>query len=472
MTDKGIKRFDELNIARLSLISVQERIPADYRDWTVELEDGDRRYRVTCQALPEYGVPHGIDTDISAALVNLYIDQGSPPDGVVTCTPYQLLQMAGLDTSGRYYAALDESLKRLTTTTYFIAEGWRDHPRGRWTNVNFRYIDRIEFTSGEADRLDATSILRVTLPQEISRSVRAGYIKSLDLSFMQTLRRPPTRALYRLLDAQRRDPENPDAVAMAYQVGLMEWAEACKIVTDRPSMAQRTLDAAHEELIEKGFLKSVEYVGRGKKKLLHYTFGEAFIPPDPALLQDLADLGVTQTRALQLVREHGEKTVEEAVSRCRAVLSTGFKPRSRPAFFVDVLRHPGKYEPPQEPVAALKAPVKAQQSPPRPSPQPNLFEGSSGASEEEVDGEARLRAMPREKQVEEVMRTLTFLLRNDLKLQELDTLRLALDEGLEDPLEIKAWAIRGISSGQKSSVVRDLRARLSLSLARSSDPPR
>ncbi|GGB56320.1 replication initiator protein A [Deinococcus soli (ex Cha et al. 2016)] len=472
MTDKGIKRFDELNIARLSLISVQERIPADYRDWTVELEDGDRRYRVTCQALPEYGVPHGIDTDISAALVNLYIDQGSPPDGVVTCTPYQLLQMAGLDTSGRYYAALDESLKRLTTTTYFIAEGWRDHPRGRWTNVNFRYIDRIEFTSGEADRLDATSILRVTLPQEISRSVRAGYIKSLDLSFMQTLRRPPTRALYRLLDAQRRDPENPDAVAMAYQVGLMEWAEACKIVTDRPSMAQRTLDAAHEELIEKGFLKSVEYVGRGKKKLLHYTFGEAFIPPDPALLQDLADLGVTQTRALQLVREHGEKTVEEAVSRCRAVLSTGFKPRSRPAFFVDVLRHPGKYEPPQEPVAALKAPVKAQQSPPRPLPQPNLFEGPSGASEEEADGEARLRGMPRERQVEEVMRTLTFLLRNDLKLQELDTLRLALDEGLEDPLEIKAWAIRGISSGQKSSVVRDLRARLSLSLARPSDPPR
>ena len=57
MTDRGIKRFDELNIARLSLISVQERIPADYRDWVVELEDGDRRYRVTCQALPEYGVP-------------------------------------------------------------------------------------------------------------------------------------------------------------------------------------------------------------------------------------------------------------------------------------------------------------------------------------------------------------------------------------------------------------------------------
>ena len=213
-------------------------------------------------------------------------------------------------------------------------------------------------------------------------------------------------------------------------------------------------------------------MGRGKKKLLHYTFGEAFIPPDPALLQDLADLGVTQTRALQLVREHGEKTVEEAVSRCRAVLSTGFKPRSRPAFFVDVLRNPGKYELPQEPAAALKAPVKTQQAPSRPSPQPNLFEGPSGASEEEVDGEARLRAMPREKQVEEVMRTLTFLLRNDLKLQELDTLRLALDEGLEDPLEIKAWAIRGISSGQKSSVVRDLRARLSLSLAQPSDPPR
>lgn len=65
MTDKGIKRFDELNIARLSLISVQERIPADYRDWTVELEDGDRRYRVTCQALPSTAY-HTASTPTSA----------------------------------------------------------------------------------------------------------------------------------------------------------------------------------------------------------------------------------------------------------------------------------------------------------------------------------------------------------------------------------------------------------------------
>ncbi|MVN86394.1 hypothetical protein GO986_06405 [Deinococcus sp. HMF7620] len=467
MADKGIRHFDELNIARLSLISVQERIPADYRDWSVELEDGDRRYRVTCQALPEYGVPHGIDTDISAALVNLYIDQGSLGDGVVTCTPYQLLQMAGLDTSGRYYSALDESLKRLTTTTYFISEGWRDHPRGRWTNVNFRYIDRIEFTSGQADRLDATSVLRITLPQEIARSVRAGFLKSLDLSFMQTLRRPPTRALYRLLDAQRRDPENPDAVAMAYQVGLMEWAEACKIVTDRPSMAQRTLDAAHEELLEKGFLKSVEYVGRGKKKVLQYTFGEAFIPPDPALLQELADLGVTQTRALQLVREYGEVAVEDAAGRCKAILATGYKPRSRPAFFVDVLKHPSKYVVPEGVMPPQKPAQKAQRSKTAIQPQPTLFEGPSGASEEEIDEDARLRAQPRAKQVEEVMRTLTFLFRNDLKLQELDTLRLALDEQLEDPLEIKAWVIKGISSGQKSAIVRDLRTRLSLNFPRS-----
>ena len=471
MADKGIKRFDELNIARLSLISVQERIPANYRDWSVELEDGDRRYRVTCQALPEYGVPHGIDTDISAALVNLYIDQGSPADGTVTCTPYQLLQMAGLDTSGRYYTSLDESLKRLTTTTYFISEGWRDHPRGRWTNVNFRYIDRIEFTSGEAEKLDASSVLRITLPQEISRSVRAGYIKSLDLSFMQTLKRPPTRALYRLLDAQRRDPENPDAVAMAYQVGLMEWAEACKIVTDRPSMAQRTLDAAHEELIEKGFLKNVEYLGRGKKKMLQYTFGEAFIPPDPALLQELADLGVTQTRALQLVREHGEQTVDDAVVRCKAILAAGYKPRSKPAFFVDVLKNPGKYQLPEGVSEARKATAKGQQGKARGSGQPSLFEAPLRPSEEEVDADALLRAQPREKQVEEVMRTLTFLLRNDLKLQELDTLRLALDEGLEDPLEIKAWAIKGISGGQKSTVVRDLRTRLGVKLQALRDQP-
>lgn len=463
MSEKEIKRFDELNIARLSLISVQERIPQGYRDWSVELEDGDRRYRVTCQAMPEYGVPHGIDTDITAALVNLYIDQGSPADGSVTCTPYQLLKMAGLDTSGRYYAALEESLKRLTTTNYFIAEGWRDHPRRRWTNVNFRYIDRLEFSSGEAGRLDASSILKITLPQEIARSVRSGYIKPLDLSFMQTLKRPPTRALYRLLDSQRRDPEHPEVVAMSYEVGLMEWAEACKIVTDRPSLAQRTLDAAHEELLDKGFLKSVEYVGRGKKKVLRYTFGEAFIPPDPLLVQRLADIGITYTRVLQLVREYGEALVEDTLLRYGNIIAGGYKPRSRPAFFVDLLKNPTKYQIPEGAVVASEGPQKAQQEVQRGRRAGKSLQGPSRPLQEEVEGgDDTTPRLSREQQVEEVMRTLTFLLRNDLKLPELDTLRLALDEGLEDPLDVKAWVLRAISSGQKAAMIRDLRARLSL----------
>jgi len=464
VTEKKIERFDELNIARLSLISVQERIPPGYRDWSVELEDGDRRYRVTCQAMPEYGVPHGIDTDITAALVNLYIDQGAPQDASVTCTPYQLLQMAGLDTSGRYYAILDESLRRLTTTNYFIAEGWRDHPRKRWTNVNFRYIDRLEFSSGEAEKLDASSILKITLPQEIARSVRSGFIKPLDLSFMQTLRRPPTRALYRLLDAQRRDPENPEQVAMSYEVGLMEWAEACKIVTDRPSLAVRTLDAAHEELIEKGFLKSVEYLGRGKKKVLHYTFGEAFIPPDPLLLQGLTDLGITPTRALQLVREHGEALIEDTLVSYQTIVSGGYKPRSRPAFFVDLLRNPGKYRLPDGSVMTSEGVKKAQQEEVKGKGSKRGSEAPSRPSQEEAPEEAdlALRALPRERQVEEAMRTLTFLLRNDFKLTELDTLRLALDEGLQDPLDLKAQVVRAVSSGQKAGMIRDLRARLSL----------
>ncbi|WP_309573057.1 hypothetical protein [Deinococcus sp.] len=197
--------------------------------------------------------------------------------------------------------------------------------------------------------------------------------------------------------------------------------------------------------------------------MLQYTFGEAFIPPDPALLQELADLGVTQTRALQLVRENGENGVEDAVARCKAILAGGYKPRSRPAFYVDVLKNPGKYQMPEGAVKPQKATSKAQEGKSRAHVQPTLFEAPSLGSEEQIpDEDALLRTQPREKQVEEVMRTLTFLLRNDLKLMELDTLRLALDEGLEDPLEIKAWAIKGIASGQKIAIVRDLRTRLSL----------
>jgi hypothetical protein len=98
---------------------------------------------------------------------------------------------------------------RLQTTSFLISEGWWDHGRRRWTTATFRYLDQVEFTRPDDAHLDSRSMLRVVLPGEIAKSVRAGYLKPLNARLMQALKQPTTRALYGLLDARRHHPQHP-----------------------------------------------------------------------------------------------------------------------------------------------------------------------------------------------------------------------------------------------------------------------
>lgn len=74
-----IRRFDEANVARLGLISIQERIPPDFTSWTIDFAVDGRQARLSCVAVAEHGgVPHGLDNDVSLALITLYQEAGSP----------------------------------------------------------------------------------------------------------------------------------------------------------------------------------------------------------------------------------------------------------------------------------------------------------------------------------------------------------------------------------------------------------
>ncbi len=50
--DERRNGHDELNVARLSLISAQSRVPAGYTGWTRTYQTGERTVTVTCTASP------------------------------------------------------------------------------------------------------------------------------------------------------------------------------------------------------------------------------------------------------------------------------------------------------------------------------------------------------------------------------------------------------------------------------------
>ncbi|MCL6526136.1 MAG: replication initiator protein A [Thermaceae bacterium] len=446
-----IRRFDEANVARLGLISIQERIPPDFTSWSVEFSLEGRRARLSCVAVSEHGgVPHGLDNDVSLALISLYQEAGNPEDGTIVTTAYRILSIIGWDTSGHYYRALKESLDRLTTATFTASEAWRSGKR--WTTVKFRYIDRLEYTS-EDDKLGFSerSILKIKLAREIVDSIRAKYLKPLDLGFLTSLDRPLTRALYRLLDAQRVSPDGNEVTQ--FRTNIIEWADACKIVDKTPTRVRRTLEGAHSELVERGYLAGVEYQGRGPKQEVIYTFTRQPVVSEEALetAARLTRYGVARPVAQALVTTYGRERVEERLARFEAILAAGYAPRNRAGFLVDVVRdEEGKYADTEGFVSQTRRleadAVKARRA------------ASARQAEErrQQQVEAEWESLDEKGRATKAIRLLSFILRKHLPTRYYSGLLEAFEQGRLNPREVAEAAVRAQVELQLAPFAQDL----------------
>ena len=115
-------------------------------------------------------------------------------------------------------------------------------------------------------------------------SIAAGNFRLLNTAEYFALELPTAKRLYRYLDYRRwRGPERQPAVT----VPLKQLAQELPIDREAPSHIRRTLDPAHAQLIERGFLAAAEYeetLMRGKKRPIisvMYRFAEPSLPPPP-----------------------------------------------------------------------------------------------------------------------------------------------------------------------------------------------
>lgn len=272
--------WDEGNVARLGLISIQEHIPENFISWETQYLVSGRPVKVSCEAFAWYrGVPHGLDNDVAIALLEFFIEAGSPEGGDLELSVYSLISRAGWDRKGHYYNALESSLWRLRSATYTVQDAWYDKELHQLTSVTFNYLEHLEYLTvvrGSAAQgpFSHKTVVRLRLAAPIVRSVRAGYLKPLSMDFARSLERPLSRAVYRLIDAQRYSLEL-DTRSNIFDVGLLAWAQTCTLFDSRPERIRRTLSGAHQELLERGYLKEVVYTGRGQQQRLSYTLGEA-----------------------------------------------------------------------------------------------------------------------------------------------------------------------------------------------------
>lgn len=448
------ERIDELNLGRLGLICVQERIPDDYTSWEVAFEVDGQPALLSCVAPSEFGgVPHGLDGDILNGILAIFVEQGAPEGGEVISTAHQILQRAGLDTGGRYYLVLRASLHRLNSAKFVTQNAWRAHGQRRWTTQTFSLVEGLAYESDE-QTLGKGSVIHIRLPKPLVLSVRSKFIKPLDPVLLELLERPLARSVYRLLDAKRYDPTDPQVITMELRMSLVAWGQECKLKDLVPSRIKRTLEKAHDDLKACGYLSNVEYEGTGSGQEIVYRFGDgSSFGLD--LMSRIMRHGVGQYVAQGIVQSVPREDLLHRLAKAEFLLTRDRdRIQNRAGFVVTVLKDDGSRYPDPEGFV----------SPTAVSDQPPLSPTARSTLEEDVDvvrrvREEELRSLPRNAQADAIVARLRLLCGvHVVKVgaARMNAVHQAINEGVLDAVLVEREMMTAVFEGRTEAFLRAL----------------
>ena len=364
-------RVNELDLTRAGIVSVQKVLPDDNRSWQVDYEISGVFYRVIGNAL--HGRPHGSDADVLLALQTIFFRAGCPETNRIEALPSAILSMANLPDNGRNYARLRDALLRLFGVKWSLTRtAWNEQKNrheGETTGTGLLSDLRLlDYSSGKGKlfherELSESSPVEITFTATFAASIRAGLFQMLDAELLNRLGQPTARSLYRVLQAHRVRPDG--SLASELTIPIRDWLLACGLELERVDNSKRTLELAHDRLLEESYLKDAAFAGRGKFASVAYRFSSS---PEPLLVDLMMERGITRPVAESLSADHPDR-IRAAMKAVDERLASGWKPRSVAASLVDAIRNPDKWG------LAAKAPVKARKAPATkkrtPSPQPS-----------------------------------------------------------------------------------------------------
>jgi hypothetical protein len=233
------------------------------------------------------------------------------------------MKRLGWDPNGHNYNRFVQALDRLVAVTIRSKNAFYDAHNRVWERKKaFHILEEYDVTDSRHARPEDGSLFPswIRWGPELYRNLQAGYIKSLDVDLFLSLKSVIAQALYRYLDAKRGGDGKP-----LYRIGIKKLAfEHLGLArTYYPSQIKRKLDPAHQELLERGFLGSVEYAPMksgdemviyrftGRKGAAEPASAVAPLPPLPPqaeseplddLAQRLIDGGVSRQAAIDLAK--------------------------------------------------------------------------------------------------------------------------------------------------------------------------
>ena len=348
---------DELNLARLNVILATNRTALQH--WQKRLQlDAFGEIAIECTAANGHVVPHGLDNDVLMGLITGAVLQNVEPGGEIRLTVSELVRLSGLTSSERVFHRLEDSLERLQWTALKITESWLDNGKQHARSVKLSIVSKhwVEDIVIDTDvvknpgQWQSKTRLVIRLDPELTRSIRIGYIRPLNSTILGQIKQPMGRSVYRALSLLRTTSSTNGPIPLRMDLPLGAWADHLGLTHHLPSLnrvqkIQRALEPAHAALQSAGYLKDIEYSGRGDDRTVSYTFAAAEMQPVNPEVAQLLKPHLGEQRAIQLATELTPDHVRTVLGQFERLLQTDYsrKVRSRPGLLHDMLINPGKY---------------------------------------------------------------------------------------------------------------------------------
>lgn len=286
---------------------------------------GTRRERFTPSE--EFGDLNDFDRDVYVAMTFLaQMRGGMRTDGKLRFSLYDLVKILNLPDKGQSYRMVRESILRqqkLLIDADIYSKETRSYESEHFT------VWRVHFKANADKYGRAVEHHTLTFDEVMVRSYQAGYIRQLDVNFYFSLDEIYARPLYGRVDVERGDD-------LRWKAKLSELREVLSMASSYkyPSQIKRALKPAHEELLRKGFLRSVSFP---EKDVVAYDISEKFVAhrshprhhwtvEENAAVRSLIRNGVWANVARELVAERGHDACSfyvEALPYQKGIRDTG-----------------------------------------------------------------------------------------------------------------------------------------------------
>jgi hypothetical protein len=269
---------DEMNLVEYPFASLWKNTEADAEishEWETQHPLTGRKVKASWRVSgdPKLGLPSASDEQVYLALMEV-TQQSGLESQTVYFTRHDLIRRLGWVHNDVNYRRLLQAMRRLKAVTISAENAFWDASAKSFRSVGFSILDNYDIATERPGRKKSgQSELPLSFfkwNDVVFSSMKAGYIRAIDLGFALSLQSALALRLYRYLDKKSYDSRRKFEI----ELGSLCERHLGMRPSEYASKYKERLKPAHDELLARGFLEHVGYEPMKTKKAekVCYTF--------------------------------------------------------------------------------------------------------------------------------------------------------------------------------------------------------